>query len=117
MPPSRLDPILSRRRWTRDDAREVIAALDRSGKPVSLFAADHDLDPQRLYLWRRRLGKAEPTTFQEIVVHGTAARAISAHDAPFEIVLASGDVVRVLPSFDAAALGRLLDVLDRARSC
>jgi hypothetical protein len=34
----------------------------------------------------------------------------------FEIVLASGDVVRVPSSFDGVALARLLDVLARSRS-
>jgi len=33
----------ARPRWTREDAREVIAALDRSGKPVSVFAAEHGI--------------------------------------------------------------------------
>src|SRR5271163_4957311 len=108
MPTSRFDSILSRPRWTGEDAREVIAALERSGKPVSVFAADHGLDPQRVYLWRRRLGAAEPTTFQEIVVRPPTGRL---EVAPFEIVLASGDIVRVPPSFEAAALARLLDVL------
>ena len=81
---------------------------------MRVFAADHGLDPQRLYLWRRRLGGAEPTTFQEIVVRQREARF---DVAPFEVALASGDVVRVPPSFDAEGLGRLLDVLSRSRSC
>ena len=57
-----------RPRWTERDAREVLAALRRSGKPVSVFAAEHGLDPQRVHLWRRRLGGAERTTFQELIV-------------------------------------------------
>ena len=50
----------NRPRWTEQDAREVLAALRRSGKPVREFAAEHGLDPQRVYLWRRRLGEADP---------------------------------------------------------
>jgi transposase-like protein len=61
-----------RPRWTERDAREVLAALRRSGKPVSVFAAEHGLDPQRVYLWRRRLGGAERTTFQELIVRPAA---------------------------------------------
>jgi hypothetical protein len=34
-----------------------------------------------------------------------------------EIVLVSGVVVRVPPTFDAATLARLLDVLSQARVC
>src|SRR5271165_853427 len=98
-----------RPRWTERDAREVIAALERSGKGVSVFAAEHGLDPQRVYLWRRRLGGAEPTTFQELIVRPRAIRpSPEAEGCPFEIVLASGAVVRVPPSFDATALARLL---------
>jgi transposase-like protein len=96
----------------------VIAALERSGQSVSIFAADHGIDPQRVYLWRRRLGEAERTTFREIVVRPPVAHFDPvSHVAPFEIALVSGDVVRVPPSFDAAALARLLEVMVQARSC
>lgn len=117
MPTSRFESLLSRPRWTREDAREVIAALERSGQSVSTFAADHGLDPQRVYLWRRRLGVAEPTTFQEILVRPAASPLLVPPGASFEVALTSGDIVRVPPAFDAAALARLLDVLIRARSC
>jgi hypothetical protein len=36
-------------------------------------------------------------------------------DTRFEIVLASGDVIRVPPSLESAALARLLKVLAQAR--
>jgi transposase-like protein len=117
MPSSRFDSVLSRPRWTREDAREVIAALERSGKSVSTFAADYGLDPQRVYLWRRRLGGAELTTFQEVVVRPAPSPQLASPGAPFEVALMSGHIVRVPPSFDAAALSRLLDVLSQARSC
>jgi transposase-like protein len=105
-----------RPRWTEQDARNALAALQRSGKPVSVFASEHGLDPQRLYCWRRRLGKAEPTTFQELVVRSAPAISITDSDAPFELVLRSGVVVRVPSSFEAAALERLLEVL-RSSAC
>jgi transposase-like protein len=103
-------------RWTKQDARAALAALGRSGKPVSVFAAEHGLDPQRLYAWRRRLGEAERTTFEELIVRPATSISIAATDASFEIVLRSGVVVRVPQSFDAAALERLLVVL-RADAC
>jgi hypothetical protein len=62
-------------RWTERDAREVLGALGRSGKTVSVFSAEHGIDPQRVYGWRRRLGGAEGTTFQE-----TVGDARTAHD-------------------------------------
>jgi hypothetical protein len=108
----------NRPRWTEQDARDVLAALRRSGKPVRVFAAERGLDPRRLYLWRRRLGEAESTTFHELIVR-PAARGAAPEAArnSFEIVLASGDVVRVPASFDGAALARLLEVLTQVRAC
>src|ERR1700722_19913998 len=101
MPTSRPSSPFALRRWTREDAREVIAALERSGKTVSVFAAEHGLDPQRVYLWRRRLGNPEPTTFQEIVVRPSSPIAGGNRDgAVFEVALVSGVVVRVPICFD-----------------
>jgi Transposase len=118
MPTSRSGSPFTLRRWTEEDARAVITALARSGQPVSVFAEEHGLDPQRVYLWRRRLGEAEPTTFQEIVVRSSSSPADGhGHGAPFEVALASGVVVRVPVSFDETALARLLDVLARAGGC
>src|SRR5271155_387432 len=104
MPSPAADSPFTRPRWTERDARDVLAALRRSGKSVSAFAADHGLDPQRVYLWRRRLGGAEPTKFQELIVGPAARQAIRDAAGSFEIVLASGDVLRVPPSFDGEAL-------------
>lgn len=97
---------LGRLRWTEQDARTALTALQRSGEAVSVFAAEHGLDPQRLYSWRRRLGKAEPTTFQEVIVR-PAAR-ISVTDSRADLWLRyhnEGDVrtwgafiVEVLPA-------------------
>ena len=98
----------NRSRWTEQDARAALAALDRSGKSVGVFAAEQGLDPQRLYMWRRRLAGGERTTFQEVIVRSSPA------ESTFEVVLASGVVLRVPSSFDSDALARLLDVLARA---
>ncbi len=38
--PFRVRPL----RWNAEDAREAIAALDRSGQAVSVFAAERGLD-------------------------------------------------------------------------
>jgi len=48
-----------RPRWTEQDARVVLAALEQSRKPVRVFAEEHGLDPQRLYLWRIGRAKGE----------------------------------------------------------
>ncbi len=43
-----LDLIITRSRWTHDDAREVLAAFETSGLTVAAFAAMHSLDAQRV---------------------------------------------------------------------
>ena len=99
------------RRWTEQDAQEVLAAQERSGVGVAAFAAQHGLDPQRLYSWRRRVAVGDRITFREVVV---AAEAVAPQQAPFEVVFATGLVVRVPPAFDQVALGQLLEVI---RAC
>jgi transposase-like protein len=119
MPTPRSQSPFNRPRWTAADAREVLAAVERSAQPVSEFAAQHGLDPQRLYVWRRRLrassANAEPTTFHELTVAGS--RLGRAFETGFEVMLASGAVVRVPAPFDAEALALLLQILSRAGAC
>jgi hypothetical protein len=100
--------LFHRPRWTEQDACDALAALERSGKSVAVFSAEQGLDPQRLYMWRRRLAKGEGTTFQEVIVRPSSAA------CAFEVVLTSGVTVRVPSSFDGDALARLLEVLARA---
>jgi hypothetical protein len=98
------------------DARKALAVLQRSGKAVNVSAAERGLDPQRLYSWRRRLGKAERTTFQELIVRPAPQISVTDGVASFELALPSGVVVRVPASFNTAALERRLEVL-RACGC
>jgi transposase-like protein len=46
------------RRWSEADARRVIAACEASEESLAEFATRHGIDSQRLYWWRRRLGRA-----------------------------------------------------------
>ena len=109
----------NRPRWTEEDAREVIAELQRAGQSVPVFAAERGVDPQRVYLWRRRLGGViERAPFREVVVRRSHSQPMDGPQSPwFEIALGSRCVVRVPTSFDAAALRRLLEVLAAASAC
>ena len=104
---------LIERRWTEDSARAALAAQDASGLSVAAYAAREGLDPQRLYFWRRRLGKsAEPSespTFIE-VRPGAMGELV-------EIALRSGHVIRVAESIDGGVLRRLVDALEEGRAC
>jgi hypothetical protein len=85
---------------------------------LTAFAIREGLDPQRLSRWRRRLA-VSPPVFEEVVASEVieAEATMSEDREPFEIVLASGRVVRVPESFDAGALRRLLAVVDEERPC
>jgi len=48
MPTQRPPSPFNRPRWTEREARAALAVLERSRKPVSVFAAEHGLDAQRL---------------------------------------------------------------------
>jgi hypothetical protein len=108
----------ARRRWTPEEASDALAAWERSGLELTVFAIREGLDPQRLSRWRRRLAAPSPG-FEEVIASEIIAADAAAREKTerFEIVLASGRVVRVSESFDSGALRRLLAVVDEERPC
>jgi hypothetical protein len=114
MPKVRLLPssFSTRRRWTEEGARSVLAAQDASGLSVAAFAAREGLDPQRVYSWRRRLSRSiEASAPAFIEIHPPARREV------VEVVLHCGRVVRVAESIDPSALRRLVDALEQDPPC
>ncbi len=112
----------TRRRWTAKEATEALAALKRSGLPLTAFAMQEGLDAQRLSRWRSKLAVVSAPVFEEVVPRtlapvGAIASATSSTPEPFEIVLTSGHVVRVPASFDGSALRRLMETLAEVRAC
>ncbi len=110
------------------EARRLLAAFARSRLPLAEFERRHNLSPNRLSWWRKRLGlaatapDAQPAlatvTFLPVrVAVPPRADPSPVVAAPIELVLPDGAVVRVLPSFDVATLTRLLDVLRESRAC
>jgi hypothetical protein len=103
----------SRRRWTADDARAALAAQERSGLAVAAFAAREGMKVQRLTRWSRLLEEsARSVEFVEV-----ASPPAVAGESQFEVVLRSGQVVRVPEMFDAAALRRLVAALEEVTPC
>jgi len=118
----RSSPYLARRRWTADDARAALSDMEASGLDLSAFAFDAGLDPQRLKRWKRALAAPTSETVFEEVVRApapppTVEVATGIARGWFELVLASGRVVRIPESFDAGALDRLLAVVDAVAPC
>jgi hypothetical protein len=96
--------------------------MEASGLDLSAFARDAGLDPQRLKRWKRALGAPTSETVFEEMVRAPAPPPTAEITAGivggwFELVLASGRVVRIPESFDAGALGRLLAVVDAVGPC
>jgi transposase len=103
----------SRRRWTEAEARTVLAAQGASGLSVAAFAAREGIDTQRLYSWRRRLDRpveAEVAPSFIEVRHAGGKELV-------EVLLRSGQVLRVADSIDPRVLRRLVDALERASFC
>jgi transposase-like protein len=102
------------RRWTAEQGRAAVQALDSSGASVTAFAARHGIAAHRIYQWRRRLARetdARPT-FVEVI-----DRERSERRGAFEIEFGSGDVLRVPPEFDAGAVRQLVSILRGGRPC
>ncbi len=119
---------VARMQWNEDAARELVGELQASGETVAEYARKRGLNAWVLYDWRRRLGMREQPRLasSEPATHATAlARSaflpvrvsrrhvpVAPSSEPLEVVLGSGRVVRVPPSFDGAALRRLVSVLE-----
>src|SRR4051812_4773836 len=105
----------SRRRWTAAEARAALAALERSGLSQADFAAREGLEVHRLYRWSRQLKEAaEAPAFVEIAA---AVAGVVARDSRFEVVLRSGQVVRVPETYDPGALRQLVAALEEGTRC
>ena len=93
-----------KRRWTPEDAREVLARLEASGLTLRKFAEREGIDDQRLYRWRAQIGPTAGPTFVEIARPGPGAA--------IEVVLRSGHMLRVPAGFEAETVRRLVEILD-----
>jgi putative transposase len=92
----------SEKKWT-----ELIRQQQQSGLSVSVFCRDRGFSDQAFYHWRKRLSVGEPVRFT--LVAADAATATGA--APIELLLASGDRLRIAPGTDALTLRAVLNIL------
>lgn len=101
------------KRWSVDEAREVMARLEQSGLSAREFAKREGLDTQRLYKWRVKLAELAgngdtAVRFTEVAKPSLRSVATSG----FEVALKNGRVIRVGAHFDPVALKSLLEVAD-----
>jgi len=123
----------TRRSWSREQKRAIVAELDGKGASVSEVARRHGIHSGQLFRWRREFGTAPASagealpaaTFVPVVVEPAYRRLPVRSPAPpstasngssfIEIMIAQGRVVRVGSSVDTAALVRIIDALEARR--
>ncbi len=126
-----------RRSWSEEEKRRIVAETRQPGASVSVVARRHDVNANQVFAWRRRfrygeLGRAEACAFVPVVVPaeamtGAAPGPVVERPAPpdavaptppkptgrMEIVLVDGRRVIVDKTVNAAALARVVRVLER----
>ena len=92
-----------------DEWAERIAAQQRRGISVKQFCKEHGLTECSFYAWRKRLQENGPVRFA--LVEGSARRPARMAETALELVLATGERLRIGTGVDAATLRTVLDVL------
>jgi transposase-like protein len=92
----------SEKKWT-----ELIRQHQQSGLSVSVFCRDRGFSDQAFYYWRKRLSVDAPVRFALVA----AGAATTTDHAPIELLLASGDRLRIPPGADAVTLRTVLNIL------
>ena len=92
-----------------DQWAERIAAQQRSGVSVKQFCKEQGLTEYSFYAWRKRLQETGPVRFA--LVDRSPRRQERAAEAALELVLATGERLRISAGVDAATLRTVLDVL------
>ena|ERR1022692_816597 len=94
--------VASEKKW-----QELIRQQQQSKLSVSAFCRQHGFSDQAFYNWRKRLAADEPVRFALVEANPSGADRF----APLELILASGDRLRIAPGTDAATLRAVLNVL------
>ena len=88
---------------------ERIAAQQRSGKAVKQFCKDHGLTECSFYAWRKRLREKGPVRFA--LVEKSARRQERTAESVLELVLTTGERLRIGAGVDSATLRAVLDIV------
>jgi len=78
---------------------------------VKQFCKEQGVSEYSFYTWRKRLHESGPVRFA--LVERNSRRQERTADAPLELVLASGDRLRIGIGVDTTTLRAVLDVLRR----
>jgi len=104
-------------RWTPQQAQRVLEAWQRSGLALATWCRRQGIDYERVRRWRKQQAtRSQPSSTAKATF--LPVRVIASEPAPekrmacFELELAGGRRLHVPAQFDAAALARLLGVLE-----
>ena len=92
-----------------DEWAERIAAQQRSGMSVKQFCKKQGLTEYSFYAWRKRLQETGLVRFA--LVERRARRQECTAESVLELVLATGERLRIGPGVDITTLRTVLDVL------
>ena len=92
-----------------DEWAERIATQQRSGMSVKQFCKEQGLTAYSFYAWRKRLQENGPVRFA--LVERSARRQERSAEPVLELVLASGERLRIGAGVDTATLRIVLDAL------
>ena len=117
-----------RRRWSDDEKLGIVLSVGVAGATVTQVAQRHEVTRQQLYAWRHELKKKglisplPETLFLPVELSAPAelaAPSFAGDPAPqrptlIELQLTNGRCLRFDPMLDAAALTRLIRVVEAA---
>ena len=95
----------------RDSWRELVAQQQQSGLSVRAFCQQQRTSEHSFYRWRKRLTAQRSVTFA-LIDTGRGARV---QPEALEVILTSGERLRVTPGVDADTLRLVLSALRQAR--
>ena len=90
------------KRWA-----DLLRQQSESNLSVSAFCRERGISDQSFYTWRKRLAGTEPLRFALVDANGPVTTAAQ----PVELILVSGDRLRIAPGADATTLRIVLSVL------
>jgi len=94
-----------------DFRRQLIAAQQQSQMSVRIFCQQRRTSEYSFYHWRKRLRAQLPMKFAPVETSRSAPAAVAA----VEVILTSGEWLRIPPGIDAATLRLVLSVLREPR--
>jgi transposase-like protein len=91
--------------------RQLIAQQEQSGQSVRAFCQQHGTSEPSFYHWRKRLAERLAMKFALV----ETSRSAPAAAVGVELMLTTGERLRIAPGADAATLGLVLSVLREPR--